>query len=206
MQTPNTRDHLLDVGLNLIRSMGYASTGMKEILDAADVPKGSFYHYFPSKEAYANEVLKLYVRQETERFQRIFSDRSLPPLQRLRRYFEELIAIYGPTPEGVIGCMIGNLTLERADHSDSIQAILRESFSRWQAGLAGVLREAVERGDLPSSTSSEELAGFILNSYQGALLRSKADRSSTPLEAFLDFVFNSLLKPSQKPEPVASLA
>jgi TetR/AcrR family transcriptional regulator, transcriptional repressor for nem operon len=173
--------------------MGYASTGVKEILDDADVPKGSFYHYFPSKEAFAKEVLKLYVRGENERFEKILRDGKAAPLRRLRRYFDELIAVYGQTGS-VSGCMLGNLSLEMADHSDSIQSLLRLSFSNWQTAIAGILQEAMERGDLAKSNKPEELAAFLLNSYEGALLRSKADRSNRPLENFLYFTFNVLLK------------
>jgi TetR/AcrR family transcriptional repressor of nem operon len=193
MQTQSTRDHLLQVGLRRIHAMGYASTGVKEILDDADVPKGSFYHYFPSKEAFAKEVLELYVRGENERAGKILGDGKAAPLKRLRRYFEELIAVYGPTANSS-GCMVGNLSLEMADHSDSIQSLLHRSFSTWQTGIAGVLEEAIERGDLAKSNKPQELASFLLNSYQGALLRSKADRSSKPLENFLHFTFSVLLK------------
>jgi len=193
MESRNTRDHLLQVGLRRIHSMGYASTGVKEILDEADVPKGSFYHYFASKEAFAKEVLELYVRGENERAEKILRDGKGAPLKRLRRYFEELIAVYGPTAK-ISGCMVGNLSLEMADHSDSIQSLLHESFSDWQTGVAGILQEAIDRGDLAKSNKSQEFASFLLNSYEGALLRSKADRSSKPLENFLHFTFNVLLK------------
>ena len=193
MELRNTRDHLLQVGLRQIHSMGYASTGVKEILDEADVPKGSFYHYFPSKEAFAKEVLELYVRGENERAEKILRDGKTPPLKRLRRYFEEIIAVYGQTAS-VSGCMLGNLSLEMADHSDSIQSLLHLSFSNWQSGIAGTLQEAIDRGDLAKSNKPQELASFLLNSYEGALLRSKADRSSKPLENFLHFAFNVLLK------------
>jgi TetR/AcrR family transcriptional regulator, transcriptional repressor for nem operon len=117
----------------------------------------------------------------------------LQPLERLRRYFEELIAVYGQTAS-ISGCMLGNLSLEMADHSDSIRALLRQSFSNWQTAIAGILQEAMERGDLAKSNKPEELAAFLLNSYEGALLRSKADRSNRPLENFLYFTFNVLLK------------
>ena len=95
----------------------------------------------------------------------------------MRRYFEELIAVYGP-PAAISGCMMGNLSLEMADHSDSIQSLLHQSFASWQTGIAGVLQEAMDRGDLAKSNKPQELASFLLNSYEGALLRSKADRSS----------------------------
>ena len=189
----DTREHLLQVGLRRIRSVGYAATGVKEILDEADVPKGSFYHYFPSKEAFAKEVLEVYARGENERAEKILRNGKGPPLKRLRRYFEELIAVYGP-PAKISGCLVGNLSLEMADHSDSIQSLLHQSFSRWQAGIAGILQEAMDRGYLAKSNKPQELASFLLNNYEGAMLRSKADRSSKPLETFLNFTFNVLLK------------
>jgi TetR/AcrR family transcriptional regulator, transcriptional repressor for nem operon len=193
MKFRDTRDHLLQVGLQRIHSLGYASAGVQEILDEADVPKGSFYHHFASKEAFAKEVLELYARRENERAARTLHQGKAAPLKRLRKYFEELIAVYGPTA-GVSGCLIGNLSLEMADHSDSIQSLLRLSFSNWQAEIAAVLQGAIDRGNLAPSSKPQELASFVLNSYQGALLRSKADRSSKPLEIFLHFTFNVLLK------------
>ena len=191
--TPSTRDHLLQVGLRRIRSLGYAASGVKEILDDADVPKGSFYHHFASKEAFAKEVLALYVRRENERAAKLLGEGKAAPLRRLRRYFEEIISIYGPAAT-ISGCLMGNLSLEMADHSDSIQSLLHESFSNWQTGIAGILQEAIDRGDLAKSNKPQELASFLLNSYEGALLRSKADRSSKPLENFLHFAFNVLLE------------
>jgi TetR/AcrR family transcriptional regulator, transcriptional repressor for nem operon len=191
--TPSTRDHLLQVGLRRIHSLGYAATGVKEILDEADVPKGSFYHHFASKEAFAKEVLALYVRGENERAVKLLGEGKAAPLRRLRRYFEELIAIYGPTAT-ISGCLMGNLSLEMADHSDSIQSLLHQSYANWQTAVAGVLQEAIDRGDLGRSAKPQDLAGFLLNSYEGALLRSKADRSAKPLEAFLHFTFNVLLR------------
>ena len=193
MDLRNTRDHLLRVGLQRIRSTGYAATGVTEILDEAGVPKGSFYHHFASKEAFAKEVLELYVRGENERARKIFGDGKTAPLKRLRRYFEEMISVYGPTAK-ISGCLMGNLSLEMADHSDSIQSVLHQSFSSWQTGIAGILQEAIERGDLAKSNKPQELASFLLSSYEGALLRSKADRSGKPLENFLHFTFNVLLK------------
>lgn len=193
MKARNTRDHLLQIGLRRIRAMGYAATGVKEILDEAGVPKGSFYHHFASKEAFAKEVLGLYVRGENERAAKILRDGKAAPLMRLRRYFEELMAVYGPGA-AVSGCLLGNLSLEIADHSDAIQSLIHVSFSNWQTAVAGILQQAMDRGELAKSTKPRELASFLVNSYEGALLRAKADRSIRPLENFLHFAFNVLLK------------
>jgi TetR/AcrR family transcriptional repressor of nem operon len=193
----STRDHLLEVGLWRIRSMGYAATGIQEILDEAKVPKGSFYHHFTSKEDFARQVLDIYVRREGERADKILQEGSGAPLRRLRRYFEELIAVYGPAAS-VSGCLMGNFSLEIADHSDAIQSLLHASFANWQTAVAAVLREAIDRGELARSTKPQALASFLLNSYEGALLRSKADRSAKPLEEFLHFAFHVLLKSQER--------
>ncbi len=194
METQTTREHLIEVGLERIRSTGYAATGVKEILDLANVPKGSFYHYFPSKEAFALEVFQRYADGEMRRSERVLGNRTVAPLQRVRTYFEELIAVYGQRA-AIRGCLIGSLSLEVADHNQKLQEQLKGSFSYWQQGLASVLQEAVDRGDLPSSSQPDELAGFLINSYEGALVRMKADQSDRPLETFLHFAFDVLLKP-----------
>lgn len=192
MQGTSTKEHLLQVGLRQIHQLGYASTGIKELLEEAKIPKGSFYHYFVSKEAFVEEVLKLYSHQEMERCNRFLKGRG-QPLVRLRRYFEELVESYGQNAP-VSGCLIGNLSLELADHSHSIQLLLKSSFAIWQSSILEVVQEAMEKGEIARFARPDELAGFLLNNYQGALLRAKAERSNKPLENFLFFAFQVLLK------------
>jgi TetR/AcrR family transcriptional repressor of nem operon len=189
----STRDHLLEVGLERLRSTGYTATGVKEVLDLAKVPKGSFYHYFPSKEEFAVEVFHLYAAGEMERAVRVLGDGKVAPLKRLRRYFEELISVFGQRGE-ISGCLVGSLSLEVADHSPRLQSELKAVFGVWQKGVADVLREAVERGDLAKSTRVDALAEFLLNSYEGALVRMKAEKSDRPLENFLHFAFDVVMK------------
>jgi len=115
------------------------------------------------------------------------------PLKRLRQYFEELISVYGQSA-AISGCLVGSLSLEVADHSPKLQMQLKAVYGFWQKGIADVLREAVEQGDLPKSTQPDKMAEFLLNSYEGALVRMKAEKSDKPLENFLHFAFNVLLK------------
>ena len=191
MQT--TRERLIEIGLERIHKIGYAATGVKEILDLAGVPKGSFYHYFPSKEAFAQEVLQRYAARETQRWETILGDDRVPPLKRLRKYFNELIAVYGQKGP-ISGCLLGKMSVEVAGQSPAIQSLLDTSFDCWQEAIAAVLRSAVERGDLPRSMKTDELASFLLNSYEGALVRSQAQQSNQSLNTFMDFAFKVLLK------------
>lgn len=191
--TPTTREHLLDVGLKQLRSTGYTATGVKEVLDLAQVPKGSFYHYFPSKEAFVVELFEQYALQEGERAERILGDASISPLKRLRVYFEELFSVAGQRGE-ITGCLVGAMSLEVADHNPKLQAKLQSMYTVWQAGIADVLRQAIKQGELKKSTKPEPLAEFLINSYEGALVRMKGEKSDRPLDNFLHFAFDVLLK------------
>jgi TetR/AcrR family transcriptional repressor of nem operon len=188
----STRERLIEVGLELMRKHGYGATGLQELLRAAGVPKGSFYHHFGSKEEFAVAVTGRYVTLATRHAEEILGNLRLAPLKRLRRYFEDLINLAGQTAP-IPGCLLGSLSLEVASVSPLLQGHLHSSFTGWQAAVAAVLQEAIEKGDLPKSAKPEALAGFVLNSWEGALLRSQADKSNGPLKNFLHYVFEGLL-------------
>jgi TetR/AcrR family transcriptional regulator, transcriptional repressor for nem operon len=185
-KVPSTRDHLINVGLERMRKFGYGATGIQEILDTAEVPKGSFYHHFNSKEEFAVAVLERYVALEGEHCEQVFANTRQAPLKRLRLYFEDLIRTAGQSAP-IHGC------LAVAGTSTLLQERLSSSFKLWQSVIATVLQEAIDRGDLPKSTKAEPLAGFILNSWEGALLRSQADKNDTALKHFMHYMFENLL-------------
>jgi TetR/AcrR family transcriptional repressor of nem operon len=189
---PTTRDHLIEVGLERMRTVGYGATGIQEILDQAGVPKGSFYHHFSSKEAFAAAVLERYVALEGEHCAAVLGNGGEAPLKRLRRYFEDLVHTAGQSAT-IPGCLIGKLSLELAGTSPLLQDCLSSGFRGWQAGIASVLREAIKKGELSPSTKPDMLAGFVLSCWEGALLRSQADKNDAPLTGFLHYMFKELL-------------
>ncbi len=197
-ETLSTRERLLEVGLRQVRLSGYTASGVKEILQLAGIPKGSFYHHFPSKEAFAGELLQRYADGEIERIRRILEDSKVAPLKRLRDYFNDLATGNGFGAE-VSGCLMGSMSLEVAGQSEALQAQLHSLFDVWQEAIARVLREAVQRNDLDSSVKPDQLAEFLLNGYEGALVRMKADQSNRPLENYLRFAFDVVLKKSKAP-------
>jgi TetR/AcrR family transcriptional regulator, transcriptional repressor for nem operon len=190
--TPSTRDRLIGVGLDLMREHGYGATGVQEILEAAHIPKGSFYHHFDSKEEFTAAVLERYIALEGEHCLEVLGNTRQTPLRRLRRYFEDLIRTAGQSAP-IQGCLMGSLSLEIAGASPLLQRTLSSGFTHWQAAVTAVLQEAIEKGDLPKSTKADALAGFVLNSWEGALLRSQADRSDAPLKDFLHYMFEEFL-------------
>ena len=203
MATKSTRDHLIDVGVGLMHQNGYNATGLTDILKAADVPKGSFYHHFGSKEDFAAAALERYGMREREHAAAVLNDTTIPPLKRLRRYFSDLVRIYGQ--KGAIpGCMMGRFTLEIAEESPQLRKRISATFDHWQHTIATVIGQAVAQKELPAGTDSELLAGFVLNSWEGALLRSQAEKSNAPLETFMRYVFDGLLTKDSKGKSAAT--
>ena len=202
MATKSTREHLIDVGLGLMHRNGYNATGLTDILEAADVPKGSFYHHFGSKEDFAGAALEEYAMREREHTVAVLKDTSIPPLKRLRRYFTDLVNTYGQK-SAIPGCMMGRFSLEVAAESPPLRKRINATFDHWQHTIATVIEEAVARKEI-TATDPESLAGFLLNSWEGALLRSQAARSNVPLEAFMRYAFDELLVKKSKRGPAAN--
>ncbi|MFM0088807.1 TetR family transcriptional regulator C-terminal domain-containing protein [Paraburkholderia sediminicola] len=189
---PETRKKLLEAGVQMLHAGGYAATGIQEIVGVAEVPKGSFYNHFESKEAFGAEVVDAYFGPRAVRMQAIFGDTSMAPLQRLALYFDRRIAAC-VNAGYARGCLIGNLSLEVADHSESIRAHLSGKFTVWTAALEDCIRQAQQDGSIKNPMPASLLAQFVLNSWEGALLRMRAEKGPGSLEVFRQVVFQSIL-------------
>ena len=93
---------------------------------------------------------------------------------------------------------MGRFSLEIAAESPQLRKRISASFDHWQHTIATVIRQAVAEKELPAGTDPESLAGFLLNSWEGALLRSQAEKSNAPLETFMHYVFDGLLTKESK--------
>ncbi|MBY2924368.1 TetR family transcriptional regulator [Rhizobium leguminosarum] len=200
-RNPATRDNLVSVGVRMFHESGYTATGIKEIVDAAEVPKGSFYNHFQSKEAFGKEVVDAYFNRALVELRPLLEDGGIPPLQRLRLYFDEMTRSFQQAGY-VRGCLMGNLSLEVADHSASIRETLAAHFQTWSALFEACIAEAQETGAIAGPQSPSVLAQFLLNSWEGALLRMRAENSDKPLREFTEVVFGSLLVDHDFKQPV----
>jgi TetR/AcrR family transcriptional regulator, transcriptional repressor for nem operon len=197
MTANSTREHLIDVGQKLMRQHGYNATGLSDILKAADVPKGSFYHHFDSKEDFAKAALERYGAHLGERTADALNDAKVSPLKRLKRLFTELIKTSGQAG-AIPGCMMGRFSLEIATENAQLRKQVSTGLANWQDAIAAILEQAVAQKELPAHTDAQLLAGFVVNSWEGALLRSQADKSDAALETFMSYVFDGLLKQNGK--------
>jgi TetR/AcrR family transcriptional repressor of nem operon len=184
MGKETTRDSLLEAGRRVFLERGYNHAGLEAILRSAGVPKGSFYHYFRNKEDFGLQVLDRFAACHEADLERLLGDKSLRPLERLRRLTEEVDAKLRRR-ECRNGCLVGNLSQEMADQSEAFRERLETIFRRWTSHYAACLKEAQEAGEISPEFDVEELAEFWLNSWQGAVLRAKTIRSVEPLGTFL---------------------
>ena len=165
---------------------------MRDIVQAAGVPHGSFTNHFPSKEAFGLEVLDLYYLNAKEGIVRTLRNDELDPLQRLRAFIDiqiKQIARYKMKR----GCLFGNYSAEATDDNEGLRLRLVEIFDEIQQSVEYCLKAAVKAGELPPRTRVGELAGFVISSLQGAMLLSKAYRSTAPVERFKRILFSSVL-------------
>jgi TetR/AcrR family transcriptional repressor of nem operon len=187
-----TKQRLLEAGLYLLLKYGYNDLGIQGVLEATGVPKGSFYHYFSSKEDYALQVIDLYMAEVHAGLDASLGDATLSPLDRVRRFFELSRDKY--SRDGYLGCMLGGLGQELSGASEVFREKIESCFSVIAGRIADCLEEARRQGDLPSQADARSLADLLLNCWEGAALRSRLGRDAAPLQAMLEFYFASVMR------------
>jgi TetR/AcrR family transcriptional regulator, transcriptional repressor for nem operon len=196
MASKDTKSEILKAGMSIISRQGFNSTGIEAILKKANVPKGSFYHYFSSKKEFGLNVLDRFARGIDRIFTSFLEDQSLPPITRLRNCIESL-AVRFEDNNCSIGCLVANMGQELSDQDEEFRGKLAEIFTNWSGHFEKCLREARQRGDIPDDISPDHTAQFFLSGFEGALLVSKVLKSPAPLRNFIAIFFEQLLR--QKP-------
>src|SRR6478609_10825726 len=180
---PDVRRRLLEAGLDLVHARGFAASGVKDITDAAGVPKGSFYAYFASKEAFAAAILEHYWADIEQRLLPILEAKDSAQ-QRITRFFHEL-ADEHEAGDFLLGCLIGNLSLELGGSSDPVRAELVRILERWDEAVTACVRSGQGgSGDIRADLDAAELASRLIEAWEGAALRGKVTRSRIPYDRF----------------------
>jgi TetR/AcrR family transcriptional regulator, transcriptional repressor for nem operon len=186
-----TRETLCRAGVAALTEKGFSATGIDEILKSVGVPKGSFYHFFASKEAYGSELITLYARYFVRKLDRFLLDESLTPLKRIEAFCEE-------AERGMQrfdfrrGCLVGNLGQEMGALPESFQAQLTDVLLDWQARFERCLEEAKAAGEISRDADCARWAAFFWIGWEGAVLRAKLERNREPLRVFADMFLMSL--------------
>ena len=192
-QKLTNRENLLNQGVILLMQQGYHGTGLKEILDAVQIPKGSFYNYFGSKENFAAETIQHYINPFIAQLSGHLQNPDNDAFSALLLYFNELITeLEKAGYKG--GCLLGNLMGEISDTSELCKKSLQLAVHRYRDVLQEALLKAQREGTVRTDKSAEDMADLLVNMWQGALLRMKIEQSSTPLKQCCDNLLGDLFK------------
>jgi len=193
MAKPSHRDKILTEGLKVVHERGFAGASVRDIVQAAGVPQGSFTNHFVSKEMFGLEILDLYVSNSQPMLDDTLLNEALMPLARLRSYFDWHHAFLD---QGCLknGCLYGNLAAEASEHSEIIRNRLVEIFASLQGLIADCLKQAIAAGELREDFECDKTALFIVSSLQGAMLIGKAQRTTEPLQSLTYILFNTLFR------------
>ncbi len=186
------RQKLLEAGLNIIIQQGYNRTGIKELVDAVGVPKGSFYNYFDSKEQFGVEVVQFYASQILALLEDAVSNDEVDALSSLKIFFKAVIATF-EEKKFREGCLVGNLAAELADTNEVIRLELAKVFDQWQTPVAELLDQAQSDQAIRSDISAYDLANFVWSTFEGAMIRMKVEKSIRPMEQWFDFILNDFI-------------
>ncbi|QNJ93834.1 TetR family transcriptional regulator C-terminal domain-containing protein [Mycolicibacterium fluoranthenivorans] len=195
---PEVRQRLLDAGLGLVHARGFAASGVKDITDVAGVPKGSFYAYFPSKEEFGAAILNHYWSDIEARLLPILESNG-PARKRIIRFFRALTDDH-EAEDFLLGCLVGNLSLELGGSSESVRAELLRILDRWDDALEACVRSGQRdgedfRADIRTDIDAGELAATLIEAWEGAALRGKVIRSRAPYQRFEAVTIPALLTP-----------
>jgi TetR/AcrR family transcriptional regulator, transcriptional repressor for nem operon len=190
-----TKKLLIDLGLKMLLEQGYNSLGLQSLLDAARVPKGSFYHHFADKEDFALQVIDAYIAGVHETLDACVANQGLAPLDRIRAFFQQVEESY--RSEGYLGCLMGGLGQELSGVNDAFRARIDWCLSSIADRLRLCLDAARAEGAIPQGSDTALMANLLVDCWEGAALRSRLRRSPIPLVAMLTFYLDSVCSLSE---------
>ncbi len=189
----NTRERIIETGAEIIHRKGFNHTGIQEILNAAKVPKGSFYNYFKSKEDFGLQIVDYFLANFTRVAKKTLEDTSVSPLNRLYGFLTAFME-YFESQNYAGGCPIGNLAQEMGDLSPAFRQKLKDAIDMMAEAYTRVLAEAQEARKISKNFDVKEASYFIVAGWHGAIIQMKLKKSIAPLENHRKFVFEHILK------------
>lgn len=182
--TANVRDKILATGQRIMGGKGFSAVGLNEVLAAAGVPKGSFYHYFGSKDAFGEALLEAYFDAYLDDMERIFRQPGKNKAVQMEDYFAAWQD--NQSFEDCQGkCLAVKLGAEVADLSDSMRAALDRGTAAIIAGMADAIKAGQAEGVFPNQEDATQLAQSLYQLWLGASVMVKIVRTPQPFDTAL---------------------
>ena len=190
----DTRALLIRRGLEILTTQGVSATALDDVLKSINVPKGSFYHYFESKDAFVAVTLDTYAEYFARKLKLHFHNPLLTPLARLAAFVDD--ACRGVERHAFTrGCLVGNLGQEVSALDERLRLRLEAIFSDWEQALADCLSAAASSDELATDADCPALAHAFWVGWEGAILRARLSRSTAPMRAFFKLFLSALPRP-----------
>jgi TetR/AcrR family transcriptional regulator, transcriptional repressor for nem operon len=177
----DTRRSILDVAQRIMARKGYAAVGINEVLAEAGVPKGSFYHYFSSKDAFGEAMMKSYFQEYLADMDRTLARSGRSAAERLMAYWRQWHETQS-LDECHGRCLAVKLGAEVSDLSEAMRLALKEGTTAIVDRLERTIDEGLRDGSLTISGQARATAEVLYDMWLGASVMAKIHRSSAPLD------------------------
>lgn len=186
-------DFLLNKGIELLWSKGYNATSVNDIVKAAEIPKGSFYFYFDSKEDFVVQAIEKYFNEQFIPAFEVLQNKGMSPKKRLFSFYEFRANMLQEELDCKMGCLGCNLANEVAEHSEAIRTMIASKGALIKNHIAIVIQEAQDLKEIKSSMDARDLAEFIEDAGKGAMTTMKEMNDAYPIHNFTKMVTTVLL-------------
>jgi len=187
-----TKEKLIKAGAKAMVAKSYHAVGIQEILTTVDVPKGSFYHYFESKEAFGIAIIEYYGEQLAKSIAEKLANEKGSPREKIQKYFLSIRDYYAIHGCGR-GCLVAKLAIEVENPSAAMGDALKREFDKWTALFVSCIREGQKMGEISLEYDAESMAEFLYTSWEGALIRMQVNRDLSPIDKFIEHSFDRII-------------
>ena len=194
-RSEHTREALITAGIEQLSEHGYHGTGIKQILDEVNVPKGSFYNFFASKEAFVAEVIGHYSRDLLAQLSEFMTGegRTLTPIEQLRAIYRYSLKQYA-SHDFKKSCLVGSIATEISAESEMCRIELESAMKQWLSFFSAIFAQAQQQQLVRDDISPTDMAAVYWAAWEGALIKMKMSADTQPVKRIMELMIETLLK------------
>lgn len=189
-----TKTKIIDAGIEAMINKSYNSVGLNEILKSVNVPKGSFYHYFKSKEDLGVSIIEKMSEDRRSYLLQHFKNKEVAPKERLREFFNAQKSCLLES-DYKRKCLMAKLALEIGCLSSPMRGAIKIGMDELRTLTSYCIQEAQEKGEVTKDISADLLADYVLSSWEGVMVKAQASHDVRPLDDFMKITFERVLNP-----------
>ena len=194
-RSEHTREALITAGIEQLSEHGYHGTGIKQILDEVNVPKGSFYNFFASKEAFVAEVIGHYSRDLLAQLSEFMTGegKTLTPIEQLRAIYRYSLKQYA-SHDFKKSCLVGSIATEISAESEMCRIELESAMKQWLSFFSAIFAQAQQQQLVRDDISPTDMAAVYWAAWEGALIKMKMSADTQPVKRIMELMIETLLK------------